>query len=62
MGDTLNKLHAIAARRRDIMQEIAHNHWPTPALEQNHYKWDSPWTKTQRRHQQLILLTQTVSS
>ena len=41
MGDFLQKLHAIGARRQDIMQEIAHHLQPTPALDHSHYKWDS---------------------
>ena len=62
MGYPFHKLHAIYSRRRDIMQEISHHKRPTPALEHSHYKWASPWTKPQRRHQQLILLTRTGSS
>ena len=42
MGDPFQKIHAIAARRREIMQEFAHNQRPTPALEHSHYKWASP--------------------
>ena len=39
MGDPFQKLHSIAARRRDVMREIAHHQRPTPALEHSHYKW-----------------------
>ena len=42
MGDNFQKSHAIAVRRKDIMQEIVHHQYPTPALDQNHYKWESP--------------------
>ena len=57
MVDNFQKLYAIAVRRRDIMWEISHHQWPTPELEHSHYKWDSPLTKPQSRHQHLILLT-----
>ena len=61
MGDNFQKLHAMDARRREIMQEITHHQRPTPTLEHTHYKWASPWPKPQRSHRQIILLTQTGS-
>ena len=62
IGSPFHKLHAITARRQDIIWEIPHHQRPTPVLEHSHYKWDSPWPKPQRRHQQLISLTKTGSS
>ena len=41
MGNPFQKVHTIAARRRDIMREIAHHQRPTPALEHSHCKWYS---------------------
>ena len=42
IGDTFQKLHAIASRTHGIMQEVAHRQRPTSALEHSHYKWASP--------------------
>ena len=41
MGDPFQKLHSIAFRRRDIMQEISHHQWPTLSMEHIRYKWAS---------------------
>ena len=42
MGDHLQKLHAISARRQEIMQEIEHHQRPTTVLDHSHYKWAKP--------------------
>ena len=54
----LQKSLAIAVRKQDIMREISHCQHPKIVLDQNHYRWNSPWTKPRRMHQPQTLLTQ----
>ena len=57
----IQKLHAISARRQDIILKIARHQRPKPALNHIHYKWASPLPKPQRSHQKIILLDLTGS-
>ena len=41
--------------------KIAHHKHPTPALDHNCYRWDSPWTRPRRMHQPPASLNQIVS-
>ena len=58
MGYHFQKSHAISARKQEIIREIAHHNQPTPALDHNHYRWDSALTKPRRIHQTPTSLTQ----
>ena len=42
MVDNLQKSHAFSSSKQEIMWEISHHQQPTPALDQNCYRWDSP--------------------
>ena len=58
MGDNLKKSHASADRKHDSMQENSQHQHPKLALDQNHYRWESPLTKPQSMHQPPPLLIQ----
>ena len=58
MGDHFQYSCAIAVRKQDIMQVISHRQHPTPALDHNKYKWDSPWPRPQRMRLPPTSLTQ----